>query len=106
MLLLDVPLPDLPDIEGLPVLEKDVLREPRSLGSGVGSRGENWACVGEVVWLAGELDLPLRYKAGMSAMKRHSSVSESKVYWSTCNAHLLQPCQSLHHIARRESSAL
>lgn len=35
MLRLEDPLPDLPEAEGFPVLEKEALRDPCSLASGV-----------------------------------------------------------------------
>ena len=47
VLRLDAPLPDLFDIEGLPVLENDVRREPCSLGSGVVPLDENLPSVGD-----------------------------------------------------------
>lgn len=47
VLLLEDPLPDLPETDGFPVLENDVRREPCSLGSGVSPRDEKFACVGE-----------------------------------------------------------
>lgn len=68
MLRLEFPLPDLPEIDGLPVLEIDVLRDPCSLpeGSGVVPREENFVSVGEAEYLIDELPCPPRSKLGIS----------------------------------------
>lgn len=79
MLRLEAPLPDLPDTDGRPELEKDVLRDPCSLGSGVVPREETLASVGETA-LSVDGDLLPKSKVGISCVEdKYGSSQQSSI---------------------------
>lgn len=69
VLRLDDPLPGLPPLETLPTLEKDVRRDPCSLGAGLLPREEYVVWTGEAAWLDDELALPPRSSDGISVYR-------------------------------------
>jgi hypothetical protein len=91
VLRLDVPLPERPEIDGLPALENDVLRDPDSFGSGVVPRDDIFASVGDSGW---DLEKPAKSRLGISIeyMRQSSSAVVQKDSTHHPRSHPFQRC--------------